>query len=133
MLPFSWKHEVSISLPEPSQSGTHLLAVPECLKRLLINLGSRLAQLNHLLQERGRHYHDALPIAHEDLARVDPQVVLELQRDIDFRGPRECIGTQDGSVACKDLFCQQGISTCQEFFSPPKSNNVKNIPETPCP
>lgn len=89
--------------PQALDGWSHLLACPQSLKCLLVDLGTLLTESDDLIEEGKRHDHHAIRVPDEDIAWVDPQIALELQRNIDLACFGECIRTKDGDSARKDL------------------------------
>lgn len=66
------------SLSQSSECGSHFLAISESSKGLFINFKALLAKVDDIFHQRRRHNHNTIPVAYQDIARIDPQVFVEL-------------------------------------------------------
>lgn len=76
-------------LPKHLNSVTHPHAIPQSRECFGVYLGSFLAQCHDLVHQVRRHTNHTIFVTNKNVTGVDPQVTLELKRNVNLRRPRE--------------------------------------------
>lgn len=62
----------------------HFFASLESIPFLLVNLLSFLAQLHNGVDKLGREHHNTVVVTNEQVSRMNPQIALDLDRNVEF-------------------------------------------------